>query len=266
MNKMLVAVFDNESAAYEGLRALKDLHKEGDISLYATAVIAKNPAGTISVKQSADEGPAGTALGMLTGSVVGLLGGPVGVVAGASMGGLTGALFDLRDADIDITFVDEVSKALRPGKAAVLADAEETWSAPVDTRIGKLGGLVFRRLRSEVVEDQLLRESAAFDAELKQLQEELAQARAEDKAAVQKEIDAAKKRLDVMRTQAKARSTQLKNELDAKVASLMDQIKHAGEIRKAKLEKRVAHLKTDWGTRSAKLQRAQELAKEALLP
>jgi len=266
MNKMIVAVFGNESSAYEGLRALKDLHRDGEISLFATAVIAKDQAGIVSVKQSADQGPAGTALGMLTGSVVGLLGGPAGVAAGLSLGGMTGALFDLNKTDVDITFIDDVSKALSPGKAAVLADVEETWSAPVDTRIETLGGMVFRRLRSEVVEDQLVRESAVFDAELKQLHEELAAARAEDKAAIQKEMDTVKKKLEVMRTQASNRTSQLKGEVDAKVSSLQDQIKQAGEIRKARLERRVNDLKADWKTRNAKLQRAQELTREALLP
>jgi hypothetical protein len=40
MDKMLIAVFDNESAAFQGLSALKDLHKNGDVTLYASAVIA----------------------------------------------------------------------------------------------------------------------------------------------------------------------------------------------------------------------------------
>lgn len=35
---------------------------------------------------------------------------------GASLGGLTGALFDLRDAGIDNDFVEEVSRALTPSK------------------------------------------------------------------------------------------------------------------------------------------------------
>ena len=29
MNQMVVAVFDDESAAFEGLRELRELHKEG---------------------------------------------------------------------------------------------------------------------------------------------------------------------------------------------------------------------------------------------
>ena len=119
MNKMLVAVFNNETAAYQGLSALKDLHKDGDISLYATAVVAKDRLGAVSVKQTADEGPVGTALGMLTGSMVGLLGGPVGMAAGATAGGLTGVLYDLNKTGVDVDFVDEVSKVLLPGKAAV---------------------------------------------------------------------------------------------------------------------------------------------------
>ena len=67
MNKMLVAVFDAETAAFEGLSALKDLHKDGDITLYATTVLIKDNAGKITVKQTDAQGPAGTAVGFLTG-------------------------------------------------------------------------------------------------------------------------------------------------------------------------------------------------------
>jgi uncharacterized membrane protein len=264
MNKMLVAVFDTEPAAYEGLQALKDLHQDGDITLYATAVLVKDPSGAVSVKQTADEGPLGTALGMLTGSLVGLLAGPVGVAIGLSAGGLTGLIVDLSESEVNIDFVDEVSNALIPGKAAVLAEVEETWQTPVDTRLGKLGGLVFRRLRSEVVEDQLVRESAAFEAELQQLEDELAQAAAEDKAELQKEIAAAKQKLEATRAQAEARQQQLKSEADAKIAAMREQMKQASERRKAQIEKRTAEVKADYEARSAKLEQASKLAKEAL--
>jgi uncharacterized membrane protein len=264
MNKMLVAVFDTEPAAYQGLQALKDLHRDGDITLYATAVLVKDSAGAVSVKQTADEGPLGTALGMLTGSLVGLLAGPVGVAIGLSAGGLTGLIVDLSESEVNIDFVDEVSNALIPGKAAVLAEVEETWQTPVDTRLGKLGGLVFRRLRSEVVEDQLVRESAAFEAELQQLEDELAQAAAEDKAELQKEIAAAKQKLEATRAQAEARQQQLKSEADAKIAAMREQMKQASERRKAQIEKRTVEVQADYAARSAKLEQARKLVKEAL--
>ena len=264
MNKMLAAVYNSEVVAVEGLSALKGLHKDGDITVYSTAVLVKDASGKVSMKQTADEGPIGTALGMLAGSMVGLLAGPVGLAVGASLGGLTGLIADLNKSGIDVQLVDDVSKALRPGKAAVLADVEETWTAPVDARVGKLGGMVFRRLRSEVVEDQLARESAEFKAEVKQLKEELAQAHAENKATIQAQIDDAKKKAQVMQDQAKARIDQAKREADAKITALQGQLKQASDRQKAKIEKRIAEVKADLEARHAKLQEAGRLAKEAL--
>ena len=281
MNKMLVAVFDTEPAAFEGLQALKDLHRNGDITLYATAVVVKDFAGSVSVKQTGDQGPLGTAVGMLTGSATGLLAGeagaaaglaagsvagPLGAAVGFSLGALTGLMVDLSHSGVNVDFVDEVSKALIPGKTAVVAEVEETWQTPVDTRIGNLGGMVFRRLRSEVVDDQLVREAAAFEAELDELEDELAQAAAEDKAELQKQIDTAKQKLEATRAAAEARQQQLKSEADAKLAAMREQVKGANVRRKAQIEKRSAEVKADYEARSAKLEQARKLTKEALTP
>ena len=50
MNKMLISVFDTEASAFEGLNALRELHKAGDITLYASAVIVKDKAGRIALR------------------------------------------------------------------------------------------------------------------------------------------------------------------------------------------------------------------------
>ena len=94
MNKMLVAIFDNETPADAGLQALRKLHAEGDITLYATGVMVKDAAGKISVKKSMDYGPVGTATGLAVGSLIGLLGGPVGLAVGALTGTVVGAMRD----------------------------------------------------------------------------------------------------------------------------------------------------------------------------
>ena len=62
MDRMLVVVFDNESKAYEGKKALLQLDGEGSISVYGHAVAAKHADGTTTVKQD-DEGPLGTLVG-----------------------------------------------------------------------------------------------------------------------------------------------------------------------------------------------------------
>lgn len=264
MNKMLVAVFDREATAFEGMSALKELHRSGDISLYSSAVIAKDTAGKIELKQAADAGPVGTAVGLLTGSLIGILGGPVGMAIGASLGGLAGLVFDANKSGVDVTFVDDVSKTLTAGKVAVLAEIEESWTAPVDTRLHKLGGIVFRRLRGEVVGDQLARESAALEADLKALNDELKQAATDSRAAIQQDIERVKTQIKATQDQAKAGLDQAKSETEARVKALQDQAKAATGMAKARIEKRIADAKADFETRSKKISQAWTLTKEAL--
>ena len=264
MNKMLVAVFDSETQAFEGLSALKELHGSGDISLYSTAVFVKDGEGKIEVKQSADRGPVGAGVGLLTGSLVGLLAGPIGMAVGASIGGLTGMLADMGKTGIDFDFADEVAKAMTPGKWVVLADVQEGWTTPVDTRIEEQGGMVFRRLRSEVIEDQMAREAAALDAELQELNAEWKEAGDEAKAKIKKHIDESKMKLQAIHDGAEKRIADAKAEMDAKAAALQQQMKDARDRKKAKLERRMEELRADLQSRTAKLKKAGEMAKEAL--
>lgn len=56
MEKMIVTIFNTEAAAYDGVSALKALNDGGDITLYATAVLAKDADGKVSVKQTSGVG------------------------------------------------------------------------------------------------------------------------------------------------------------------------------------------------------------------
>src|SRR5690349_388312 len=105
MNKMIVTVFNDESRAYKGVNALKELHAEGSLTLYATAVVTKDARGVVSVKQATDEGPLGTVLGLTTGSLIGLLGGPVGLAIGAATGAMAGSVYDIAQLGIGEDFV-----------------------------------------------------------------------------------------------------------------------------------------------------------------
>ena len=197
-NKILVSVFDSEQKAFEGLTALKDLHWDGDITVYASTVIAKDPSGTVSVRQEADNGPIGTLAGIVTGGLVGLLGGPAGVAVGAYIGGFGGLMYDLFNAGVSIDFADEVSASLTPGKAAVIADIDEMWVTPIDTRLGALGGTTFRRFPGEVVDTELVRETDAARMELEQLRDELRETSGEAKANVEKAIDVQRRKLEAL--------------------------------------------------------------------
>ena len=263
MDKMIVTVFDGESSAYEGAKALKELHAEGSLTLYATAVIAKDSKGVVSVKQTDDQGPAGTVLGLATGSLIGLLGGPIGLAVGAVSGTLVGSLYDLAQLGVGGDFLDEVSQQLLPGKTAVVAEVDEEWVTPLDTRMDALGGVVFRRARGEFIDAQIEREVAADKAELAKLKAEREQAVGEAKAKLQAKIDAVQKRLQARRDQLKERIAAIKREGEAKVKSLQEQAAKAKGERKAKLEKRIAKSRADHEARVDKLSQAWQLVKEA---
>jgi uncharacterized membrane protein len=260
---MLVIVFNDESKAYEGSKALLDLHNELSLTLYAYAIIAKDSKGAVGIKKAADQGPVGTTVGLITGGLIGLLGGPVGAAVGAASGTLSGSIYDLMQMGIDEDFVTEVSGYLLPGKSAVVADVDEEWVTPVDSRMAPLGGIVFRRVRGEFIADQIERGIAADQAELAKLKAERDQAVGDGKAKLQAMVDATQKRIQIRRDGIKQKIESAKLEGEAKVKSLQAQIEKAKGDTKARLEKLVAEVRTAHEIRVQKLSQAWQLIKEA---
>lgn len=263
MNKMLIVVFDDEKKAYEGVKALKELHDEANLTLYATAVIARDANGKVVVKESADQGPIGTAVGLLTGSLIGLLGGPVGLVVGAYGGILGGAAYDLVQLGVGSDFLDEVSQKLTPGKVAVVAEIDEEWITPLDTRMEMLGGIVDRRARWDVIDAQIDREIATDNAEFAKLKAEHSKATGEAKAKLEAKVGAVHNRLEVRRNLLHQKMEDIKQEGEAKVKSMQGQAAKTTAETKAKLEKRIEEIRADYNGRSDKLRKAWQLIKEA---
>ncbi len=202
MERMLVVVFDDESKACDGKSALRQLEIEGSLTIYRAAVVAKNADGTTAVKQYDDVNPSGTLVGTTIGGLIGLLGGPVGVAIGAVSGLTLGALSDVGSARVGEDYVEEVSMSLTPGKFAVVAEIEEGWTTPVDTRMGALGGTVIRRALWEI-RDQLRKDEIdALKADLAQLKAELASANEKRRTKLRGRIDQLQTRIDQQKKQA----------------------------------------------------------------
>ena len=263
-DKIIVAIFDNEKNAYEGFKALKDLHAEGSITLYDRAVIAKDADGKVTVKETPGRGPLGTGVGLVTGGLIGLFGGPVGAALGAYAGSLGGVAYDLARVGVGDDFLGEVGEHLQPGKVAVVAEVWEEWVMPLNDRMEAAGGVVFRRAREEVLDDQLGRDAAALKAEIAELKAERARAGKEAKAKLQAKITAAKAKLRATRDRAKAASEAAKREMTGKVKSLKEQVAKAQGDSKAKLRARIAEVQSEHKRRAGKLHQAWELTKEAL--
>jgi uncharacterized membrane protein len=243
MEKMLVVVFDNETKAYEGSRALNQLDFEGSITIHAKAVISKNGDGTVTVKQGEDDFPVRTVSGTAIGSLIGLLGGPAGLAAGALAGTIAGSLADFFVAGVDSDFLPEVSRVLTPGKYAIVADVSEEWVTPVDTKMEALNGFVVRTARKSVEEAQRARDVAELRAEIDQLKAEHARAKAENKAKLQAKIDGLNARLQAKLQQGRQRSEQIKNETEAKVQALQQKAAKARGDAKTAIDARVTEIK-----------------------
>jgi uncharacterized membrane protein len=230
MDRMLVVVFDNENKAYEGKRALQQLDSEGSISVYAYAVLAKNADGTATVKQGDDVGPIGTLLGTSLGALIGVLGGPAGMAVGAAAGMGAGSALDLNNIRVGSDFIDDVQKDLSPNKVALIAEVDEEWTTPVDTRMEAIGGNVFRRALSEVTDKVDDEDIAAMKADLDQLKAEHAKAHADRKAKLQGKI----------------------NQLDSKIQAQLQRAKERREAAQRKAQEKVKILKAKADAAKAK--------------
>ena len=220
MDRMLVVVFDSENKAYEGKKALSQLEKEGSIAVYAYAVIGKNPDGTTTLKQGDDPGPLGTLVGTSLGGLIGLLGGPVGLAIGAGTGLLAGGTLDLNDARVGEDFIDDVSQELQPNKFALVAEIQEDWTTPVDSRMEAIGGKVYRRALSEVKQTLHDENVAAMKADLAQMKAEQAKAQADRRAKLQEKINQLDSKIQAQLEKAKEQRQAAERQAKAKVEIL----------------------------------------------
>jgi len=157
--------FDPDSNAYAALTALKELDSQGRLSLQEAAVVVRGDDGQIVVKDRVGSYDfAGTARGGLLGLVIGILGGPLGVLIGGTYGLLVGSLVDLDEAEESDSVLTQISASLRPGHTALLAEVTEQSPEVVDTAMAGLGGTVLRRSVYDVEAEIAAAEKAQHDA------------------------------------------------------------------------------------------------------
>jgi uncharacterized membrane protein len=264
MNKVIFVGFDSEQKAYEGDRALHDMHRDGTLTLYNDAVVVKEPGGTVALRRAPDAEPVGAFGGMLTGGLIGLLGGPVGAAVGLGAGTLIGAAFDLTKEGIDEDFVEEAGGRLEPGKAAVIAEIDEYWQVPLDARMETLGGKLLRQTPTQIEDAYPERAVEAAQKELAGLEgEKLAQVTTAqtEKARRQAEklqtkIDSAKRKLQKKEGELASKMRAVKDEGNNKIAVLEAQKATAAAESKALLDKRLADLRSEYEGRTKRLQEA----------
>jgi uncharacterized membrane protein len=151
----------NDKNAYQALTDLKQLDTQGQIKIAGAAVVARDADGRVSEKSEVgDMSYEGTATGGLIGLLVGIIGGPLGVLVGGSYGLLVGSLFDIDDVTTTESVLADISKQVQPNRTALLAQVTEQSPEVIDTAMARLGGEVLRRPAAEVEEEIAAAEEA----------------------------------------------------------------------------------------------------------
>lgn len=127
MKKVISAVFKVESEGYQALAELRNAPANDGFAV-SEAFLVKQGKDGLKVLDSFDTGAESSddmAIGSLLGALVGVMGGPIGMLLGGSYGMLLGSLVD--DADIldNASIIERVSTQITEGEVAIIALADE---------------------------------------------------------------------------------------------------------------------------------------------
>ena len=156
--ELIVSAFDEEGRADEVLQILKQLDKEDIVEILDSAVIIKNQDGKTSLKEGEDVDVKHVAFfGAVSGGLIGLLGGPAGVIVGAAAGAATGGI---AANQIDMGFSDEMlqklQESLQPGSSAIMALIEHKFSERVIEALADFGGQRIQQVLTDEIVTQLI--------------------------------------------------------------------------------------------------------------
>jgi uncharacterized membrane protein len=175
-DSVIAVSFHEDANAYEALSRLKELDSKGEIGVRAAAVVVRGEDGKIVEKDQIGDAPyEATAGGGLVGLLIGILGGPIGVIVGGATGVLVGSLFDDDDQDETESVLGEISKSIKVGPAGLLAQVGEHSPEAIDAVMARLGGTVLRRSAADV-EVEVANAEEAQRAAKKKAQKELREA------------------------------------------------------------------------------------------
>jgi uncharacterized membrane protein len=154
--QVIVAAFQEERAADETLRALKQAKWEGLIGIQNAAVLRRDKKSKLHVKELKDWGGGkGAVAGGAIGAVVGILAGPGALAigaAGALIGGLTAKL---RDSGFSNDRLNTIGESLQPGTSAIVAVIEHKWVAQLEQEMAEAGADVATAAIAADVAEQL---------------------------------------------------------------------------------------------------------------
>ena len=193
---VITVAFEDDQNAYNALTQLKGLDSQRRVEVQEAVVAVRGEDGQVVEKDRVESTfLSGMAGGGLIGLLLGIIGGPLGMLIGGTSGLIVGSMFDTADGEDTDSALAAISGSVRTGHTALLAVVSEQSPEVIDATMAALGGTVERRSVA-AVEAEI---AAAEDAERKAKQEarkELMRTRNEhNKAAIHSKVEELKAKL-----------------------------------------------------------------------
>ncbi len=156
MQNVLAVIFKEESQGYQAMTQLRQLESTESTAILQM-VLVKRQGKNLNVCDSYDSGLNTTddmILGGLVGSVVGILGGPLGVLLMGSYGMLAGSMFDEADALDGQAMIATVADKMEDGEVALIALVNEQDESVLDAQLSSFDAEV-ARFDAAVVADEV---------------------------------------------------------------------------------------------------------------
>ena len=156
--QLLAAVYPDREHAKVTFDMLHDMHRATTITLVDSAMITKNDEGKIKIEETTElTTRKGAKRGAIITGVLGVIY-PPSLLGSALVGGAIGAVAGrLRDTGIKNPQLKEIADRLEPGKAAVIALAEESSTVKVQQALaGYEGTLVIQALDEDTLKELYL--------------------------------------------------------------------------------------------------------------
>ena len=157
MQNIVAVLFRNES---EGFQAITELRNEPVTDKYAIlqAALVKRQGGELSVCDSFDsriQKESGAVVGGLVGTMLGILGGPIGVILMGAYGALAGSLTGEAGAAESEAMLEIVAGKILDGELALVALVDEAEEIDLDEKLVKFNNIEIARFDAAVVAAEL---------------------------------------------------------------------------------------------------------------
>ncbi len=242
MDNIIIATFNNEKNAIDGVLRLNELDHRGDIATYNNVLLRRNQDGSFDyLKDTRDLTAWNSMGGMLLGSTIGIIGGPVGALAGLFAGLTVGGFADLAKYSFDYDFLEDFKDGLPKGTTSLIAQVSEPNESLINDVLQPLGAQIWRSNVYAQQDRYVQSQIDALDAGILETEKELQHAAADEKAKVQAKLTDLRARRDTKVAEIKADFQEDINEMNAQIDRFKQTLQgKVDETRRKVLEKRLA--------------------------